>query len=240
MTRGSAIVSAISAEGLTARYAGQPAAAPALLDLDLQIRPGERLLLLGPNGAGKSTFIRVFAGLMRAAQGKAVVAGQPARQARASVGVVSHATYLYDELTAAENLRFYGELYGVADAETRARVLLEQLGVEHLADTAVGKLSRGQQQRVTIARALMHDPPVLLLDEPDTGLDVAAFELIAEQITSEPERTVVLTTHNLASGLRLGTRVAVLAHGQLAHEQANASASDAAALADLLAELARG
>src|SRR5579859_7531014 len=143
---------ALSAEGLTARYPGQVSAAPALADINMTLQVGERLLLVGPNGAGKSTFIRVFAGLMRATHGKALVAGLPARQARASVGVVSHATYLYDELSAAENLRFYGELYGVSDADARARLLLDQVGIAHLADSPVGKLSRGQQQRVTIAR----------------------------------------------------------------------------------------
>ncbi|HEY2596591.1 MAG TPA: ATP-binding cassette domain-containing protein, partial [Chloroflexota bacterium] len=97
---------------------------PALVDVNLELQSGERLLLIGPNGAGKSTFIRVFAGLMRAARGKALVAGQPARLARASVGVLSHTTYLYDELTAAENLRLYAELYGVADPAQRAATLL--------------------------------------------------------------------------------------------------------------------
>jgi ABC-type multidrug transport system ATPase subunit len=108
-----------------------------------------------------------------------------------------------------------------------------------LADVQVGRLSRGQQQRVTIARALLHDPPVLLLDEPDTGLDAAAFELVERLLTAETERAVVLTTHNLAAGLRLGTRVGVLAHGRLLHEQTRASMSDAAALNELLAELSR-
>ncbi|HTD78767.1 MAG TPA: ATP-binding cassette domain-containing protein, partial [Chloroflexota bacterium] len=103
-------MSALSAQGLTARYPGQPVSRPALLDVDLDLERGERLLLLGPNGAGKSTFIRVFAGLMHAARGKALVAGHPARAAREMVGVVSHATFLYDELTAAENLRLYAEL----------------------------------------------------------------------------------------------------------------------------------
>src|SRR5207244_347173 len=111
-------VSALSAEGLTARYPGQSASA--LLDVELNLEPGERLLLLGPNGAGKSTFIRVFAGLMHSSRGRALVMGQPARSARGLVGVVSHATYLYDELTAAENLRFYAELYGVANPARRA------------------------------------------------------------------------------------------------------------------------
>jgi heme exporter protein A len=232
-------VSAVRAEGLSARYPGQPSATPALIDIDLEVQPGERLLLLGPNGAGKSTFIRVFAGLMRASHGKALIAGQPARTARALVGVVSHATYLYDELTAAENLRFYARLYEASDPERRAAELLEQVGIPHLGDTQVGRLSRGQQQRVTIARSLLHDPPVLLLDEPDTGLDVSASGLLEEFLVGRDDRAVVLTTHNLATGLRLGTRVAILSRGRLVHQQAAVSAADAAALSDLLERLGR-
>jgi heme exporter protein A len=231
-------VRALSAEGLTARYPGQPSSAPALLDVDLEVETGQRLLLLGPNGAGKSTFIRVFAGLMHAAQGRALVRGQPARSARNLVGVVSHATYLYEELTALENLRFYAELYGVQQPLERARALLQEVGLAHLERELVGRLSRGQQQRVTIARALLHDPPVLLLDEPDTGLDLAAFALV-EELTARNERTVILTTHNLATGLRLGTRVGVLSKGRLVHQQDSVSPADAPALTDLLERLGR-
>jgi heme exporter protein A len=208
-----------------------------LADVTLTVAPGERLLLLGPNGAGKSTFIRVFSGLMRAARGQALVMDRPARQARGLVGVVSHVTYLYDELTASENLRLYAELYGVADAPRRAGELLDQVGLARLSDERVGRLSRGQQQRVTIARALLHNPPVLLLDEPDTGLDLAAFGLF-ERLMTHDERAVVLTTHNLAAGLRLGTRVAVLSNGRVVHEQASLEPADAPALADLLQQLA--
>jgi heme exporter protein A len=231
-------VGALSAQGLTARYPGQPASRPALIDVDLDVEAGQRLLLLGPNGAGKSTFIRVFSGLMHAARGKALVAGQPARAAREMVGVVSHATFLYEELTAAENLRFYARLYAVPEAAERAAALLERVGLTHAADVQVGRLSRGQQQRVAIARALLHDPPVLLLDEPDTGLDVGAFGPL-EDLTTSGERTVVLTTHNLSNGLRLGTRAAVLSRGRLVHQQSDLSPRDSAPLSDLLEELAR-
>jgi ABC-type multidrug transport system ATPase subunit len=106
-----------------------------------------------------------------------------------------------------------------------------------LADVRVGSLSRGQQQRVTIARALLHDPSVLLLDEPDTGLDVAAFGLLQQLITREP-RATVLTTHNLAAGVQLGTRAAVLAHGRIVHEQPTLAPTDAPMLSDMLQRLA--
>jgi ABC-type multidrug transport system ATPase subunit len=211
---------------------------PALVDLDVDLAAGERLLLLGPNGAGKSTFIRVFAGLMRATRGKALIAGQAARSARALVGVVSHATYLYDELTAAENLRLYAQLYGVVDPADRVAALLARVGMAPLADVLVGRLSRGQQQRVTIARALLHDPPVLLLDEPETGLDVSAAGLL-EDLVVEGGRTVVMTTHNLNAGLRLGTRVGILSRGRLVYEQARVSPSDATTLSQRLEDVAR-
>jgi ABC-type multidrug transport system ATPase subunit len=232
-------VSALSAVALTVRYAGQPATAPALADVSIEVEPGERLLLLGPNGAGKSTFIRVFAGLMRPTQGTALVAGQPARMSRERTGVVSHAPFLYDELTALENLRFYAELYGVSEPEQRARQVLEQVGMSRVADMEVGHLSRGQQQRVTIARALLHEPSVLLLDEPDTGLDVGAFGVL-EDLLVGGTYSVVLTTHNLATGVRLGTRAAVLAHGRLVYERPTLSADDAPVFGAMLQDLSRG
>ena len=231
-------MSELSAEHLTARYPGQAASRAALADIDLTLQLGERLLLVGPNGAGKSTFIRVFAGLMRPTRGKALVGDLPARASRAHIGVVGHATFLYDELTAAENLRFYASLYEVKQPAARAMELLARVGLEHVADVQVGRLSRGQQQRVTIARALLHNPPVLLLDEPDTGLDVAAFALL-EDLTTAADRAVVITTHDLANGLRLATRAAVLARGHLIHQQANVSPSDAAALSELIERSAR-
>jgi heme exporter protein A len=229
-------VSSLRAEGLTARYPGQ--AAPALDNLNLNVESGERLLLLGPNGAGKSTFIRVFAGLMRASRGTATILGEPVRHARGLVGVVSHATFLYEELTALENLRLYAALYGVPSPLDRARVVLEAVGLAHVANVLVARLSRGQQQRVTIARALLHDPPLLLLDEPDTGLDVAGFGLV-EELLRASERTVVLTTHNLATGLRIGTRAAILAQGRLVYESDHVTRADAPALTEMLELFAR-
>jgi heme exporter protein A len=198
---------------------------------------GERLLLLGPNGAGKSTFIRVFSGLMRASGGRALVEGLPPRRARRRLGVVSHATYLYDELTALENLRLYAELYDVARPTERSTELLERVGLLHVAHERLAHLSRGQQQRVTLARAVLHDPAVLLLDEPDTGLDVAAWRALSELLV-QGGRTVVLTTHNLPAGLEVATRVTVLAHGAVAYERARVAATDATELSALLQRLA--
>ncbi len=150
---------------------------------------------------------------------------------------MSHATYLYEELTAAENLRFYGELYDVPTPARRASELLEAVGLTELANERVGRMSRGQQQRVTIARALMHSPSLLLLDEPDTGLDLAAFALL-ESLTTQSAHAVVLTTHNLSAGLRLGTRVAVLSRGRIAYTQDGVGPADTVALSEMLQRLA--
>ena len=230
---------ALSAEGLGARYPGQTASAPALRDVTIRVAPGERVLLLGPNGAGKSTLLRVFAGLMRATTGHASVHGLPVRRARHLVGVVGHTAYLYDELTARENLRFYGDLYAVERLQRRIEVLLERVGLLDRADIPVGQMSRGQQQRVAIARALLHEPKVLLLDEPETGLDLAAFGLLKE-LACEGERSVLLTTHNVGAGLRLGSRVVVLDQGRIAYEQEAVSLDDGTDLAARLHKLATG
>lgn len=221
---------ALSADGLGARYPGQPASAAALDRVSLRLEPGERVLLLGPNGAGKSTLLRIFAGLMRPTTGLASIHGLPVRQARRLVGVVGHSTYLYDELTARENLHFYGDLYSVDRLRSRVDEVLERVGLRDRGELPVGSMSRGQQQRVAIARAVLHAPRVLLLDEPETGLDLAAFGLL-EALACEGDRTVLLTTHNVSAGLRLGSRVVVLNAGRVAYEQHAVSLDDGHALA---------
>ncbi|GAC1315759.1 MAG: ABC transporter ATP-binding protein [Chloroflexota bacterium] len=230
-------MSALRAAGLTVRYSGQNASSAALRDITLDIELEQRLLLAGPNGAGKSTLLRVFAGLTRPTSGTVAVMDQPVARARPRVGVVAHATYLYDELTARENLRLYAELYGVLDPPARADELLAQLGLSHLGDQRVGALSRGQQQRVALARAVVHEPQILLLDEPDTGLDRAGIEMLVD-LACIPGRTVLVTTHDLAHGAQLADRVAVLAHGQIVHCQPLAAA-DVSSLGLLLDRLAR-
>lgn len=203
----------LSAEGLVARYPGRPE--PALNGVSLNVPPGGRLLLAGRNGAGKSTLLRIFAGLLRPIRGRASIGGLPPLAARAGVGYLGHQTYLYDDLTAMENLRLYGALYGVASPGDRARYLLGALDLDHRADFRVGTLSRGQQQRVGLARVLMHDPGVLLLDEPDTGLDTAAVGILRRLLEEDP-RTVVLATHRLEIGVRLCTQAALLSEGRVA------------------------
>lgn len=204
-----------------------------LRGVNLSVNLGERVILLGPNGAGKSTFMRILAMLARPTAGSIEIAGIPADEARASIrsliGVISHLTYLYEDLTARENLHFYGKLYGLAGKELENRVeeLLEKVGLERRAGQRVRYFSRGMQQRLSLARAILHQPPILLLDEPDTGLDRQAAEMLAQAIT-EPDaqgqpRTVLMTTHNLERGLALSNRVVVLSAGRIVRESSSSN-----------------
>jgi heme exporter protein A len=193
----------------------------ALRGVNLSVGPGERLAIVGPNGSGKSTLVKVIATLLRPSAGTVRLAGLDAQsqalEVRRLVGVVCHQTFLYGELTALENLEFYGRLYGLSDSTDRARQQLRLVGLEGHADVPGRDLSRGMQQRLALARALIHEPPILLLDEPDTGLDQrwTAFlvDLLAE--AARQGRAVLLTTHDLERTLDFGDRLAVLNGGRV-------------------------
>ncbi len=209
---------AVELIGLTHRYGSSRA----LDRLDLAIPWDERVAVLGPNGAGKTTLLRVLATRVRPAAGQVSIGGLtlPAQAAavRRHLGVVGHQTFLYDELTARENLIFFGRLYGVSDPARRADRLLDLVGLGDRREARVRTFSRGLQQRLTLARAIVHDPPILLLDEPDTGLDVEGRDLL-ERLTIDDtgrRRTVLFTTHNLAWALELADRLIVLVRGTLA------------------------
>jgi len=185
----------------------------ALDGISFTLREGQTLALVGPNGAGKTTLLKVLAGLIRPEGGRAEVTG-----GRRAVGWIGHQSYLYGHLTVRENLLFWAALYDVARPLSRARAaeLLGRLGVADRADVPVRVLSRGLMQRVTIARALMHDPEVLLLDEPFTGLDLAAaaeFRALLAELAGKG-RIVVLATHNVDEGVELATDVAFQARGR--------------------------
>lgn len=209
----------LEAAALSHHYVRQHGEAAALKDVSFGLRPGERALVAGPNGAGKSTLIKLFAGLLAPSGGRALIDGAPAQLSRARVGVVGHATYLYPELTLRENLRLYATLYRTHRPAHRAAEVLALVGAEAYGDEPVERLSRGQQQRGSLARALLHDPPILLLDEPDTGLDVAAIALLRE-LVCHGGRTVLMTTHNLAVGLEVCNRVLVLVRGGVVLDRA--------------------
>lgn len=213
----------IRAEGLTKNYAGGMGGDVLAVDhIELEVYSGEIYGLLGPNGAGKSTLLRVLATLARPSSGTvricSIDAAADAVAARRHVGVVLATTFLYDELTGAENLAYYARLYGVRDAEQRAVQLAELLGVYGRLHDRVGTYSRGMAQRLSIARALLHRPDVLLLDEPDAGLDPAATAELPRFLRGDgaPARAIVLTCHDLHLALDVADDVAILAHGRFA------------------------
>ena len=197
---------------------------PVLRGIDLSIESGRRVALLGANGAGKTTLLRVLACLTKPDAGTVSIGGydvvHEAQESRQLTGFVAHSPYLYDELTARENLLFFGRMYGVKSLKERADLLLARVGLAKRANERAAILSRGQAQRLALARALLHSPSVLLLDEPDTGLDEEGLALL-ESILDEHTRTggtTLLTTHSLERALKLSDRVGLLAKGRLVYQ----------------------
>lgn len=212
----------ISLEGVTKRYG----ALAALSSVDLEIEAGAQLLLAGSNGAGKSTLLRILAGLTRPTQGRVLVNGLPPHSSpdsRAGIGLLSHQTLLYDDLTARENLLFYGRLYGLENRQERAESALAHVGMSARASSPVGTFSRGMKQRLALARATLHRPGLLLLDEPFEGLDRRASQALARRLTdlrAQGETTIVVVTHRVDEVVDLVDRVAVLKRGRLCCDSA--------------------
>lgn len=190
-----------------------------LRGLDFDVDPGEFVAILGPNGAGKTTFLRILASLSRPAMGEVSIAGYrlPAQASivRQHMGVVSHLPLLYGDLTAEENLRFYAKMYAIEQREDRIDQVLDIVGLLGRRRDLVRTYSRGMQQRLAIGRAVLHDPQVLLLDEPHTGLDQDACVMLDNALAEVASRgrTVVMTSHDLARAAELATRFDVLANG---------------------------
>jgi heme exporter protein A len=209
----------IRIRGLVKRFGARYA----LRGIDLDVSAGECLSLIGPNGAGKTTLLRIVATLSRPTEGSVHVDGldltHDTRALRRQVGFLSHQPLLYADLSGEENLRFYGRMYDVEDAERRISLLLGRVGLERHRAALVRTYSRGMKQRLAIARAFLHDPPLLLLDEPYTGLDEQASAML-DQVLHEVgigSRTVILTTHNLARGLGVSQRAVLIARGQIVY-----------------------
>ncbi|UOY10443.1 ABC transporter ATP-binding protein [Methanonatronarchaeum sp. AMET6-2] len=177
--------------------------------------------VFGPNGAGKTTLVKVISSLMEPSSGNVVVDGVDLEEdpvgVRARIGVVSHETYLYDRLTARENLVFYGGMYGVD--EERVDEMLSVVGLEGRRLDRVEEFSRGMKQRVSIARALLHDPQVLLLDEPYTGLDLKAAEVFRNLLARLEDKTILMTTHNTERGLELCDSVSIMIDGKIVFDE---------------------
>jgi heme exporter protein A len=190
-----------------------------LRGIDLEVRPGEFVALLGPNGAGKTTFLRILASLSNPSLGEVRVAGhrlpREAAGVRARLGVVSHTSLLYGDLTAEENLQFYGRLYGIQNIAARIDEVLQMVGLETRRRDLVRTFSRGMQQRLAIGRAVLHDPDVMLFDEPHTGLDQDASTMLDSVLRSVAAegRTIVMTSHDLARAGDLANRFDVLSRG---------------------------
>ena len=199
-----------------------------LRGVDFEVQPGEFVALLGPNGAGKTTFLRILASLSRPSLGQINIAGyrlpDQAAQVRARLGVVSHLPLLYGDLTAEENLRFYARMYNVPHYESRITEVLEMIDLETRRHDLVRTYSRGMQQRLAIGRAVLHDPDVMLFDEPYTGLDQDASSMLDDVLktVAAQGRTVVMTSHDLARAEDLATRFDILSRGLI-----SASASSA-------------
>ncbi|MBI4521998.1 MAG: heme ABC exporter ATP-binding protein CcmA [Gemmatimonadetes bacterium] len=200
----------------------------AVAGISFAMRPGELLAVFGPNGAGKTTLLRMLAGALKPTSGEVFLGSERlepgAAEWRRSIGVLSHQTFLNPQLTAAENLRFYGQLFGLRDLATRIPERLERVGLLDRAEMRVRHLSRGMQQRLSLARTLLHDPQVILLDEPYAGLDPHAAALLNRALAAlrDGERTILLITHNLAEGFDVADRLAIQVNGRFVFQGSRA------------------
>lgn len=201
--------------------------------LDLTLAPGEALAVVGPNGAGKTTLLRLLAGLMRPTAGEIRVLGRRlergAGETRRAIGLVSHQSLLYDDLTLLENLTFAARLYGLSHPGDTALAMLTAAGLAERAGESPRRLSRGLGQRAAIARAMLHGPRLLLLDEPFTALDAASAERLRDGLRRRLAEGLglVIVTHHLAEVWELATRVAVLVGGRWATDEPRAGTLDA-------------
>lgn len=231
----------IRIEKLTKRFGAQVA----LRGVSLTVEEGERVALLGPNGAGKTTLLKILATLSRPSSGQVLIRGQELSASwttiRRHIGLVSHQSFLYPDLTAQENLAFYARLYGVPHAEERAREVVGWVDLLPRYRDPVRGYSRGMVQRLAIARALLHDPQLLLLDEPYSGLDEAAaarLHTLLERIhAEEPQRITLMTTHDLERGLALATRVLILRRGRVVLDEPRGAGDVATWRATYLAQM---
>jgi heme ABC exporter ATP-binding subunit CcmA len=207
---------AVGVEGVWKFYGDYPA----LRNVSLSAAPGACLALIGRNGAGKTTLLRTIAGFSRPGKGKITIFGNGPRdtQTRRLMGFIGHGISVYDELSALENLILFGKLYGVADPKRTALEWLERTGLDRVKDGLVREFSRGMRQRLAVARAFLHGPKVLLLDEPFTSLDdraIAVLQRLLREALADG-KTIVMSTHQLREALELATHVALLNRGQVA------------------------
>jgi heme exporter protein A len=211
----------IEARGLVKKFGYKTA----LRNVDIFLAEGDSLALFGPNGAGKSTLIQVLCSLLQPTAGSVRIAGYEARRDREAlhqlIGFIAHQTFLYPFLTAYENLKFYGSMYGVARLNFRITEVLDLVGLSDYRNNVVQNFSRGMQQRLSIGRAIIHDPMVIFLDEPFTGLDQQGREDFIKLILQfrDQGKTVIMASHHLHLGLELCDRAAILKSGKIVYLQ---------------------
>lgn len=221
---------AIRVEGLEKSFGDWPV----LWDLDLTLGWGQFLILFGANGAGKSTLLRILSTQVKADGGRGLIAGHDLgrnpQAVRSRVGVVAHRTFLYDDLTALENLVYYGRLFGLKNPEKLAARALSMLGMSRRSSDRLRSLSHGMQKRVAIARAILHQPPILLLDEPESGLDRGSVEVLKELLQERAASglAVLMTTHDTDLGFSWTNNVGLLADGKLHLRGSDVAGGDAA------------
>ena len=215
---------------------------PVLDDVTFQVGPGETVGVFGPNGSGKTTLLRVFATLLRPNAGVLTLfGGNPdSEDARHRIGFLGHDSFLYPDLTAEENLRFYGKAYRVRPLADRIAAQLQRVGLDRWRHTPVRHFSRGMEQRLALARTLLHDPDLILLDEPHTGLDTAAQDVLHDALGQAAARgkTVMLSSHDFERCSGLCTRAVLLHRGRLAWES-NGTLPTVARFAEIYAESTR-
>ncbi len=211
----------IEAKGLVKKFGHKTA----LRSVDISLKEGDSLALFGPNGAGKSTLIQVLCSLLLPTSGSVRIAGYEAPRDREAlhqiIGLIGHQTFLYPDLTANENLKFYGAMYGVARLKDRIPEVLDLVGLSAYRNDVVQSFSRGMQQRLSIGRAIIHDPMILFLDEPFTGLDQQGSEDFLKLILQfrDQGKTVIMASHQLHLGLELCDRAAILKSGKIVYLQ---------------------
>jgi heme exporter protein A len=214
-------VNAINAEAISKTFGVHEA----LRGIDLAVNSGETVVILGPNGAGKTTLLKILATIMSPTSGSLVVYGQNVKDAaesiRRRIGVVSHQSFFYSSLTIYENLEFYARMYGIENRNDRIKQVIDMVGMTDRVHDRTNTLSRGMQQRISIARALLHNPDIVLLDEPETGLDQQAMSMLWKLLRDDKDkkRTVLVSTHNLERVLEVADRVIILRRGSVVYQQ---------------------
>jgi ABC-type multidrug transport system ATPase subunit len=192
--------------------------------VNLTINRGDRYILFGSNGAGKTTLIKILSTILSADSGELTIFGKKierhSKDIKAMIGFISHEPYLYNELSALENLNFYANLYSIKDKRERIESLLKEVGLYHRSHDRVGSFSRGMKQRLSLARAILHDPDIIFLDEPYTGLDISAQEILNDIIfrLNAKGKTFFLITHDIGIGFDIANRSGILSKGQIVYD----------------------